>query len=61
MCVGGGGRGRGHSLYKGIRGCAAGISYVFTSSGIYLIGSSIQDSMYCFGLSFSSGLYSLRS
>ena len=30
--MGGGG---GHSLYKGIRGCAAGMGYVFTSSGIY--------------------------
>ena len=27
--------GGGHSLYKGIRGCAAGMGYVFTSSGIY--------------------------
>ena len=29
------GEGRGHSLYKGIQGCAAGMGYVFTSSGIY--------------------------
>ena len=26
-----------HSLYKGIRGCAAGIGYVFTSSGIFRV------------------------
>ena len=29
------GGGAGHSLYKGIRGCAAGMGYVFTSSSIY--------------------------
>ena len=41
--MGGGGRGGWlgvgggsiHSLCKGIRGCAAGLSYVFASSGIY--------------------------
>ena len=35
---GGGGGGRGVTTYikvKGIRGCAAGMGYVFTSSGIY--------------------------
>ena len=32
---GGGGAGGNHSLYKRIRGCAAGVGYVFTSSGSY--------------------------
>ena len=38
---------------EGIRGCAVGLSYVFTSSGIYK-GPKFK---YCFRLSFASGLY----